>query len=155
MVHTCRVHLLGQVHPLDAEHMANLSLLLLDIQMCYYFFGMTVASLRVWVRSADGNPPLSCPHSFCCLPELWVARVMLSMRIQSRASRDSHRTSSTEMVHGQTRSTTQVPKLPCEPDPWAALRTTQFFSAEEKSNTSKQLDFFIFIYLFYKVERDQ
>lgn len=60
-MHTCRVHLLGQVHPLDAEHMANLSLLLLDIQMCYYFFGMTVASLRVWVRSADGNPPSVLP----------------------------------------------------------------------------------------------
>lgn len=94
-----------------------------------------------------GTPPLSCPHSFCCLPGLWVARVMLSMRIQSRASRDSHRTSSTEMVHGQTRSTTQVPKLPCEPDPWAALRTTQFFSAEEKSNTSKQLDFYFYLFI--------
>lgn len=93
-----------------------------------------------------GTPPLSCPHSFCCLPGLWVARVMLSMRIQSRASRDSHRTSSTEMVHGQTRSTTQVPKLPCEPDPWAALRTTQFFSAE-KSNTSKQLDFYFYLFI--------
>lgn len=102
MVHTRRDCLLGQVHPLgvlDAEHMTNLSLLDLDIQVCYDFFGKTMASLSCLGVGEDvGDLILGTPSVLPSLLLLFARAVGSQSNAINRNSKHSSVERATEPV---------------------------------------------------------